>query len=382
MAIQTLNGPILFCPLFAQPSFPDTNVTTATMDAAGESIFVVGHIRLSTGPGTSKTLDTNGKIHWRSGAVTFANASSNLRVGVQDVSAAGVNDDVWTGEPQADLVGGTDTIAATAVITTTIESGSRSITHGDQLCIGAELTTRGGADSIVVNRINPDLSGTESHSALDTGSGPALATQYAPFVIEFGDGTLGWMEPYIYPVVYEASAAFNSGSTPDEYALVFQTPFPFQAGGLFAQLSGLAAADDFELILYSDPLGTPVAERTLSFDMSLYAVGGGVTRTFTSAFSIVANTNYAVALRPTTANSLNFQQCNFGSNGANIRKATPLGTNWSMYSRSNQTGAFGSQSTTILPAFGVWATGFDDGASVHVNVQSPIVGTRYGMVGY
>lgn len=365
MAIQVLSSPVLFAPLPTAPFLHTTaNITT---DAAGESVFAIGHIQLSTGVGTTKTLSSSGgKIHWRTGAVTFSNGSSNLRLGVQDVTAAGVNDDDWTSEPQADLVGGTDTITGSTVMSTAIESGSRNITHGDFIAVGMELTARGGADSIVTVRQSSNIGAYSAHSAVDTGSGPALLAAPSSFVIEFDDGTLGWMDPCVYPQVFESSTVYGTGSTPDEYALVARWPFTFTASGLFCIVANTVAADDFDLILYSDPLGvTPVATKTLVLDSSLYAVSAGqasVSRPFTSSnVTIAANTDYAIAVRPSTANTLSYVRSNLGSGGANIRKATHLGTNWSQYSRSDESGAFGSQDTTLLPAFGIWAVGFDDG---------------------
>lgn len=366
MAIQTLAHPILFSPMPQAPVYRN-NLVGATMDAAGESSFAVGHIRLSTGVGTTKTLSSaGGKIHWRTGAVTFANGSSNLRLGVQDVTASGVNDDTWTSEPQADLVGGTDTITANTVMSTAIESGSRNITHGDFIAIGAELTARGGADSIVVATINAGVAAYSSHGAIDTGSGPALQSLSQMFTIEFDDGTIGTFDSVV-PHVYEARAAYGTGSNPDEYALVVQFPFTFQASGLYAHVANVVAADDFELLLYTDPLGSPSASKTLTFDSSLFAVTSGnpgtVSRPFTSTdVTIAANTLYGIAIRPSTANTLSHHQINLGSGNANLRRATQLGTSWSGYSRDGNSGAFGSEETDILPVLGIWAQGFDDGA--------------------
>jgi hypothetical protein len=199
---------------------------------------------------------------------------------------------------------------------------------------------------------------------VDSGSGPALVNRVSIVTIEFDDGTVGWLGLESYAALMEGSALFASNSTPDEIALVFQVPFTAAALGLYAEVNTVAAADDFELILYSDPLGTPVAERTLAFDMSLHAATNAVRvdRNFTSAYTLSANTNYAVAVRPTTTNTIGLGQSNFNTGNGNLRKATMLGTSWSKYTRTDNTGAFGSQDTTILPSLGVYVGQLDDGA--------------------
>lgn len=333
------------------------------IDAAGESLAFCGKILLSSGPGTSKTLDNTGKIHWRTGSVTFANGSTNLRIGIQDPTSTGINDDSWASEPQADLVGGTDTITANVVNTTPIESGSRSISYGDHVCVVLELTGRGGADSVGIFRHN--VNGLIPYIAHDTGSGPAVVSGLPMVAIEFGDGTLGYFTAESFPYVYEASSSFGTGSTPDEHALVFQFPCEVSIVGLFGDLSGIAGNDDVEFLLYSNPLGTPVAERTVALDVSAFGTGGGGSAKLDhsiTAYTLPANTKAAVGMRPTTANSVGYMRLNFNSGNGNLRKATTLGTNWSLCTRSDNAGAFGSEDTTILPMFGVRVL-FHDGAA-------------------
>lgn len=343
-----------------QAQFPNSvAVSSTTIDAVGESAAGIGHVLLSTGPGTSKTISSaGGKLYFRTGSVTFADAGTTVRVGIQDVGAAGLEDGTY--DVHDDLVGGTDTITGSAVNSAAMSSGTKTITHGDQVAVVIEMTARGGTDSVQIARSNN--SALMPYGTADTGAGPTLVTM-APFItIEFDDGTLGWLGMSSWAAVTENSAQFDSGDTPDEYALVFRLPFKAAALGLYAQLASVAAGDDFEVILYSAPLGTPVAERTLAQDMSLAALGNHFDRAFTSAFTLEANTDYAIAIRPSTANGLSYTRVNFGSGNGVLRKVTMLGTNWSQYSRSNQTGAFGSQDTTLLPVLGVWVGQLEDGA--------------------
>lgn len=334
-----------------------------TMDATGESATCVGYVNLSTGPSTSKVLSAagSGKISWLAGAITFANGSTNLRIGINDVSTAtGLED--GTHDVYADLVGGTDTITASVVNTATMETGTKTIAHGDLIAVTLEMTARGGADSVVATG-TPAVAMQLPYSTSDTGSGPGKGSSGCPRVaIQFDDGTLGWLTLFA-PAAYEAPTAFGTGSTPDEYALVFEVPFTATVTGVFADLDAVSSTDDFEMILYSDPLGTPVAERTIAQDPDVFSTAAALyTRNFATAFTLLPNTKYAIALRPTTANTLTFQRMNFGTGNAALRGLTPLGTNWSQYTRSDNTGAFGSESTTLLPRFGLWISEFHDGA--------------------
>ena len=361
MALQTFgNGSgTLFVPM---PHFPATwSEQATTTDAAGESCAAVGHLLLTTGPGTSKTISAagSGKISWLAGSVTFANAGTTLRVGINDVGATGLED--GTHDVYKDLVGGTDTITASVVNTATMGSGTKTITHGDLVAVVLEMTARGGADSVGVVRGDPSTSQSAMpYGTADTGSGPAKINSLPFITVQFDDGTLGFFSTSGFACKVQNATAIGTGSTPDENALVFRLPFPAVASGLYARLASVSTANDIELILYSAPLGTPVAERTIAQDMDLVSASEHFSRPFTSTYNLQANTDYAIAFRPTTANTVNYRRLNFNTGNGNLRGATMLGTNWSFYSRTDQTGAFANQDITLLPVFGIWLSAFDD----------------------
>jgi hypothetical protein len=365
----------LFSP--AEPFGLNTSSATTTLDAAGESCALIGYVNLSTGPGTSKTLSAagGGFIHWPASTITFANGATNVRVGINDVSA-GLED--GTHDVYGDLAGGGGGITGSAMNRTAMTSGTKTINHGDLIAIVVEMTARGGADSVQVTRSGIPQGALVPYGTHDIGSGPVRGlTSVMRAAIEFDDGTLGWMDGFV-GCLLSIQSAFSSGSTPDEYALVFTLPFRASVSGLWGMMNAAAQPDDYEWNLYSDPLGTPVAERTLTHDADIGDVttGGQVfSRPFTSAYIIEPNTPHAIALRPTTANTIGFIAMHFGTNGANIRKATALGTNWSMYSRTNQTGAFGSQDTTRLPMFGFWYDSLSDDEGVGGG-GGPLLGGR------
>jgi hypothetical protein len=260
MAFQSftnLQG-VLLSPWPTSPEFL-TSLSSTTIDAAGESGAAVGRMLLSSGPGTSKTISSaGGKVFFRAGAVTFANAGTTIRVGIQDVAATGLEDGTY--DVRGDLVGGTDTITANAIKAVSMSTGSKSITHGDRVAVVIEAISRSGADSLVVNRSS--TSSSLPYSTIDSGAGPAKSASIPMISVECDDGTLGWFAAESFAWNSENATAFASNSTPDEHALIFEVPVTCSARGLMLRLGSVAATDDFEAILYSDPLGTPVAERT------------------------------------------------------------------------------------------------------------------------
>lgn len=347
----------LLTPALGFPYLSMIQGTIATLSAADHSAAAIGRIMLSTGPGSTKTLNAGGKIHFVPGTTTFLDVGTTLRIGVNDVLSTGLED--GTHAVFDDLVGGTDTITPSVVNTATMSSGSKSITHGDMIAIVMEMTAKGGSDSIVA--VGSVLSYFTPYGTLDSGSGPTKVNGTGPprFTIEFGDGTLGWFQA-APAFITEAGTAFGSGSSPNEYALVFEVPFKAAIGGLWLASTAIASTDNFEMILYSDPLGTPVAERTVAYDAD-FSPTNGIYGDFplTSAYIAQPNTKYAVALKPTTINTIGFLRSAFNTGNGNLRGVSPLGTNWSQYQRTTS-GAFASEDTTKLPHFGVWLSQLSD----------------------
>lgn len=327
-----------------------------TMNAVGESCAGIGRLHLTTGIGTSKTISAGGggRILWTSGTTqTFSNGSTNLRVGIQDVDGAtGLED--GTHDVFGDLTGGTDTIAASTVIDTDMESGTKTIAHGDTIAIVIEMTARGGADSVTA-AIDNSIPSLLPYGTSDVGAGPTKSALVLPmFTIVFDDGTIGWLGEDSFAWTVAANTAFNSGSTPDEYCQLVQYPWDFEAAAIVMYLNAIASTDDFEAILYSDPLGTPSVVETITVDVSTtFANNGGscfIHLPFTTLRSITRNTRYGIAIRPTTANSVQLMQLSLG--GAALRAVLPLGTNVSLGTRTNQSGAF-SENTALVPVFGL-----------------------------
>lgn len=350
-------------------------VSDATIDAANESLHITGHVWLEGKTGT-KTLSAaaGGSIWWMPGsAITFANASTNLRIGVQDADAAGAparGDGTF--DVYADLVGGTDTITAATYRDTAMTSGTKDLTHGQLVTVAITMTARGGTDSVLVRNVYTSGQSTAIPQlrpavTLIT-SGPTYTEQTVTpnLILDFGDGTYGFIEGswVVSTGAHYTASTFNSGSTPDEHCNIFQVPGPIKVDMLWAMIAMSANTADVEFILYSDPLGTPsaIASGTVTVDANQISqtVNVRLARlTLPADISLSANTNYAIAIRPTTANSITIYHYDVSATAH--WRAHSMGANCYKGTRSNQTGAFSGTTTARIIA-GVRGCGIADDA--------------------
>ena len=336
-----------------------TGMTSNTIDAVGESIAMIGNVHFLAGPGTSKTISTTGKIRFLTGNVTFANAGTSFKIGIQDVLSTGLEDGTY--DVSATLTGGGGGLTSGSFISTTMTTGTKTLTHGDLIAVVFEMTARGGTDSVQIQL----ATGTNGASAIpwttkDTGAGPVKSSNRPAVVIETDDGTLAWLGFETYPFSWATTGNFNSGSTPDEYASMFQVPFACETSGATVNLFTLGAC---EIILYSDPLGTPVAQRTVTVAQTQSSNVGNswLHVSWPSTYTLTANTNYAIAVRPTTATNISASQATIGS--ADVRTLMMCGATWQRGTRTNQSGAFGSLSTTTMLYAMPRISGIDTGSA-------------------
>ena len=353
-------------------SFGPVNLTgysVLTIDAAGESVHFIGTCYIDGRPAAAKTLSAaGGTISWNPGAITFANAGTTLRIGIQDVD--GTNGTPARGDGThdvyADLVGGTDTITATTWREDAMETGTKDITHGQLITIVFNLESRGGADSIQVRTHSSGLTTNFPTVTLEAPDATFAVQASLPIaLITFDDGTLGW----IYGSMLSSAlgtVSLDVNSAADEIASIFQFSRPTPIDGLwfYGLLETAAGGGTTELILYSDPEGTPAAVSggTLTLDHEQRS-SSGVSRYFVENLPAVivlsANTKYAVAVRPTSTENVTIHNNDVAA--ANHLKSMPGGTQAYYGTRAGQTGAFSTTTTRRLWA-GVIACGGDDGA--------------------
>lgn len=293
----------------------NATLNSITLDATGETVQFVGAIYLENPLGGSKTISAagGGKIVWRTNTgVVFADAGTTFTLGIQDVSTTtspGQGDGSF--DVSVAYTGGGGGVTNNSLQQSVMTSGSKTIAHGDLVAMVFTMTARGGSDAVtVVYQAISTEAGTSSlgGSVISNTSGAyAVSNVYPMAYIVFDDGSIGYMYG-TYFVNAVTAVTINSGtSIADEYGNYLNIPYTFYAVGIRALLYFADNTPDCELLLYSDPLGTPSVQRKLTVDATQLSVVNSiryVTLPFTTPYLVKAYTPVAVTCRPTTANNV------------------------------------------------------------------------------
>jgi hypothetical protein len=339
------------------------SASSALMDAANEAIIFIG--RINTSDGGSHTLDTSGSsaIAWRTAAVTFANAGTTFKVGVAPVDTgtgapgrASNASDVISFDVSKSMTGGGGGVTANAWQSHVPDTGSKSIANGDLVAVCFQMTARGGADVINIGYINATQFNRPSVTGFLGGSYAAQNGLLNVF-ITFADGATGWIDG---GEVFSTNntRTWNSGSATKEYGQLYKLPFPVKIYGLYG-FSNTSA--DLDLVLYSDPLGTPVAEKTIAVDANTVAsnaAGRRFRETFASPYTTTADQLVVAGFKPGASN-IDAYYKTLGSAG--IRVTDPWGVEG--YGVSRATGAFANANSSLDHYYiGLICGAYDDGA--------------------
>lgn len=371
MALQTTYGP-----LFTIPETPGNVFVPAgsnVINAANQSIQYIGYLNMDGGSAVgSKSLSSaGGKIYWNTSTVTFANAGTTLRVGVQDISGSAPAQGDGTFDVYRDLVGGTDTIGTTAAQVTAMAAGpGKTLTHGQLIAIAFTLISRGGSDSINFRSWSPATTtgANQIPATMTNASGSFVRSNGVPdAVIEFDDGTLGWLTGS-FTLSAQNSVAYNLNTgTADEYGNLIIPRFKLRASAMFGILSPASSSANFEMCLYSDPLGSPTLIEAISITAaqlgSSTAFGAGSIPFLTERI-LSPGTVYAITFRPTTANNITSYYHDVAD--SRFWKLNTLGDDCYAINRLNNSGAFSDYNGGTPKTRRMWlsliADQFDDGA--------------------
>jgi hypothetical protein len=345
---------------------------TNTMSTAGNKRDVIGRLFWITGSGT-KTVSAagGGKIIWRSGASTFASASTTFRIGIQDINSSGVPDAVF--DVYTDFVGGTDTMTNNTRVTT-FAVGTKDITHGSVIALTGLLVTKGGSDSVVLVGTIPTLKGAggSSHPYGYVNATRTLFTTTGGIIgmIQADDGTLGLIENITIPFA-NFGVTYSSSSTPDEYAIVFKVPFKCTLSGASIQIGNVSSTRTFEVVLYSDPEGTPTQIEAVTFDPNLVATTGigQINISFSNNHILQKDTWYAVSVKPTSTNTFNLYYFDFLSGNSHLKQISDFGADIKSSARTNNTGPFVEQWDYRMLNISLRVSAFDDGLGRIKNID-------------
>ena len=285
--------------------FPSTTALML-MDATNKSVAFIGQI--VTSDGGSHTIDTTGSssIGWPAGSSIFSNVGSQFRVGIAAVDttagppARAVNvADVITFDVVAQYTGGGGVLQSIAWNTSVPTAGTKTIAHGDLVAVCFQLTAKAGSDGFRVAAI---ASEGQHRPTTTLFTSAYVAQSILPnFIITFSDGALGYFFGSHATGPTLPSRTWNSGSSPSEYGQLFQMPFGMKVSGLYGWP---AVTADLDMVLYSDPLGTPVAERTVFVDANTVGSTGAVRMTvmFDSPLIVKPNQPIVAAFKPGGSN--------------------------------------------------------------------------------
>lgn len=343
------------------------SAVSTLQDAAKEACMMIGQI--FTDDGGSHTIDTTGSssLGWLAGAVTFANGASTFKVGLAGLDTATGPParptnvaSVITFDVAAVFTGGGAGITASAWNESVPTTGTKTVANGDLLAFATQLTAVGGADALNTNT-STATSGPVRPSVTDfTGGAFTNKTALPNAVITFSDGHLGFFYGGFVGSVLTTTQTYNSSSSPNEYGNFFQMPVPTKVYGITANCS---INGDTDIILYSDPLGTPVAQKTVSFDLNVVGVAANgrlVTALFPAPYSTTASQPLAAIMKPTSATNISAVYKTF--NASAHQKSETLGANG--YAVNRASGAFAAQnSNKDRFAIGLLVGAFDNAAN-------------------
>lgn len=349
-----------------------------TIDAANEAGIWICEIE--TSDGGSHTIDTTGSsaLGWRVGSsVTFANAGTTVKVGLAAADftngppgRAAHASDVITFDVSKSLTGGGGGITASAWNEHVPDAGTMTIGYGDTVAFAVQMTARGGADSIsgMTGALPGVTMGFPVSTTFTGGAYAAPGTTALPnFVIRFSDGARGYPKNGFVASNTGTNQTWNNTSGTKEYGNFLQFPFPGKLYGIavFATIS-----DNLDLVLYSDPLGTPVAEKSVTIDANAISAAGARahTKMFSSPYEFTANQLLFISAKPTSATNVIVPYLGF--HVAADQFSQPLGPNG--YAGNRNTGAFAAQnSSKDRFAIGALVSAFSDGSGAGGMIVSP-----------
>lgn len=354
-------------------SQPTANLTT--LNTATQKTHMYGRMYIQ-GRATNKTLSQagGGTITFVTIATTtFANAGTTLDVGLQDTNATGApTRPDGTFDVKRTLTGGTDTLTNGGFNTYAMDTGSKTLSHGDLISLVFDLTARGGADSINIGACDNfgmfgETNSNQQHfpgaNSFTGGAWSSSSSTVPVALITFDDGTLGFFDQSTFAGIL-GSESYSDSTNPDERGLIFQVPFPCQVDAFKAYLLSMRSASDFTFTIYADPLGTPTSIGSVSgtgAQMNTVNFGNGwVGLPLTTPVTLAANTDYCAALRVTSASASDLAFSPLANTAH--RALYPAGTTIRKATRNNLTGAFTAESpATTMYNMGVRISAVDDG---------------------
>lgn len=317
------------------------------------------------------TLD---KFEWRAGTITTF-PTSGLRCTFEDVDLATGNPDGTVDQFRDITVNpGSNVWVAPGLMTSdgTDTGTKRSVTAGNLLAAvvrevnTAETWTINVSSGSAHTRAEPLVYNQECYAV---SSGTKVG--YPVMALKYSDGSY---EPLAgaggLPVLTWTTRTFNNASSPDERALFFRFPVPVRVNGVWVAID---LDGDCDLVLYGTD-GTSVL-ATVNLDASV-RIGTGPRVIFASFAeqTLLAATDYRLAVKPTTATSVITYDYDVSSNA--LLDAAGGGKDWYLSTRVDA-GSW-TQTSTTRPLMGLCVSAVDDGAG---GGSTTLIAPRHYIVG-
>jgi len=357
----------------ASPLQANAYITIAdieTIDAVGEELLMFGHVYINGAPAAAKTLSSaGGKIHARTGDCTWASSGTVMRIGLQDASTSAgpplQPDGTW--DVYANWTQGVEALSDNSWTSFPMESGSKSITHGDLVCVVAEITAVAGSDRVRLQCFNAGRACFPGVNRFISSSWSSGVNAVPNVILEFDDGTLGWFfGAYYSGTASTANETFSNSTNPDERGLLFYAPFSMKIDGVRFPFEANAAAADATITLYSDPLGTPTVVQSWTILGEQDPQSGSQCNTYDLLIPaggtkiLSAGKPYALAIKADSTGSIILSSVVTLANAA-YRAACPFGVTQTFVTRNDGSGAFSESTTKTHAGIALSIAGIESG---------------------
>ena len=349
-------------------------ISNVTLDSTSDALAWIG---------TSPVTDSLTKIYFRTVTVT---TGADVDVRIETVVAGRPSGTLWGANTNivVTIADSDDNVWKTATLTS-----AASLNAGDQFAI--VIASSAGTPLIgfatTTDTVTP-IAGQGTYPSLLanlTGSYAAIANMSRSFewIVEFSSAGIKFT-PGLTPIDGAITlTAFNSGSSPDEYALRFIPPFKCRVRGARVALANGNADADCTMSLWDatgDTDAEALAQVVLDNDaLSAVANDGYVNAFFDTANTLTAGATYYLGIRADTANNRSIYTCATAGSGepAGAIKAFPAeSTELYLATRTWTAGTAGawSTTTTTMPVIELLIDQVDDGSAAAGNSNANVLG--------
>lgn len=331
--------------------------TNLTFDSTSDRLAWVGD---------SNFAGTIAKVYFRTGTVT---TGTTVQIQIETVT---------NGRPSGTIfsagASGTVAIADTddGVWKTVTIGTPPTLAAGNQFAIVMTYSS-GATPNLIITSMPGNETGNGSVYPLclqDTGGGTwAHQNSGMEWIVELGSGDIACLPCLSSSEANGTFTAFNSSSSPNEYALKLTLPFKCRIIGLSALIGNVATGADFTMSLWpssSSVDGDALGQATVDGDSAVSTTADGYyTRHFT-AVTGAAGSTYYLGIRADTANNLALASLVAPTGITNAVRAFPTQTITAhLATRAWSGGTAGSwteTATTTLPLISLVIDQLDDGA--------------------